>query len=341
MTFDKPFLPYDRQIERLKKEYGLIINDEEFAKHALMSVSYYDLVNGYKALFMKNNKFVDNLSIEYLYEFHLLDKSIQAFIMKYSLFLENMFKNLLAYVIASAFGVNHKNNGYLDSNHYQTYSSGISYNENIYNEILPILNSDSPKCKMPTKHYVLHHNHVPPWILFKNISFGDAINLFTLLKSSEKEYILNTIFKGSKPIEYSQKVDIIRNGLLNIRELRNLAAHNLHFVQFRTSRSIQPKQLYYELPHLIYLTPDLKQPLNIDKKACKGLYSAILIFLLFLETPYLKTIFITDLKNAVFNNATNEQNSLRATLFDNYCKLTALPSNLFDRLDKFQQSFKI
>lgn len=26
------------------------------------------------------------------------------------------------------------------------------------------------------------HNHVPPWILFKNISFGDSINLYNVLK---------------------------------------------------------------------------------------------------------------------------------------------------------------
>lgn len=338
MTFDKPFLPYDKQIERLKEEYGLIINDNTFAKHALMSMSYYDLINGYKSIFMENNKFINDLSIEYLYEFHLLDKSIQALVMKYSLFVENMFKNLLAYSISSSFGVNHKDNGYLSSSHYQTYASGTSFKDNVLAEILPLLALNNDKCKMPTRHYLQNHNHVPPWILFKNISFGDAINLFNVLNRPQKEPIINELFKSDTNTDYSQKVDIIRNGLQNIRELRNLAAHNLHFVQFRTERSIQPKRLYCELPYLIYLTNDLKQPLGIDKKACKSLYSAILIFLLFLTTPYLRTIFIVDFKNAVFNNATAEQNALRQSLFSDYCKLTSLPSNIFDRLNKFQNS---
>lgn len=335
MEYDKPFKTYDEQIIKLRDEYGLIINDCNFATHALISMSYYDLVNGYKSVLMDSGKFKDNLPIEYLYELHLLDKSIQSFVMKYSLFVENMFKNLLAYSIASSFGVNHTK--YLDAKNYQPFSAGVSFTNNVLHEIMPLL-TDPNRYKMPTKHYIEKHNHVPPWILFKNISFGDAINLFSLLNRKEKEPITNLLFDNNTTIEYSQKVDIIRNGVEYIRSLRNLAAHNLHFVQFRSDKSIQPKQIYKVLPYLIYLTSDLKQPLNIDKIACKGLYAAMLIMLLFLKTPYLKSLFITDFRNAIFNNLTDEQNQLRKELFADYCKLTALPINILDRLDKFQRS---
>lgn len=336
MVYDKPFKTYEEQIYKLINDYELLITNHTLAKRVLTSISYYDLINGYKNIFMENNKFKVGISIEYLYEFHLLDKSIQAFIMKYSLFVENMFKNLLAYSIAKSFGVHQDN--YLNSNHYQSYACGTSFKDNVLAEILPLL-KDEKKHKLPSKHYIENHNHVPPWILFKNISFGDAINLFNVLERNEKEPILKTIFDSNyERIEYSQKVDIIRNGLENVRAFRNLAAHNLHFVQYRSEHSIQPKQLYKVLPYLIYLTPDQKQPLNIDKTACKGLYSVVLIILLFLNDAYLKTLFITDLKNAIFNNLTEEQNQLRTNLFADYCKLTALPSNILDRLDKYQQT---
>lgn len=280
MAYDKPFKTYDEQITKLQNDYGLMINDIEFAKHALISISYYDLVNGYKSTLMENGKFKPGLSIEYLYELYLLDKSIQAFIMKYSLFIENMFKNLLAYSIASSFGVDETK--YLDTNNYQSYNSGISFKDNVLSEILPLL-TNTTKCKMPTKHYKENHNHIPPWILFKNISFGDAINLFCVLNRQEKEPITDTLFENAPG-------------------------------------------------------KDQKQPLNIDKAACKGLYSTILIILLFLKTPYLKALFITEFKNTIFNNPTDEQNQLRRSLFSDYCKLTSLPSNILDRLSKFQQT---
>ena len=115
MVYDKPFKTYEEQISKLINDYDLLITDCTLAKRVLTSISYYDLINGYKNIFMENNKFKVGISIEYLYEFHLLDKSIQAFIMKYSLFVENMFKNLLAYSIASSFGVHQ--DSYLNSNH--------------------------------------------------------------------------------------------------------------------------------------------------------------------------------------------------------------------------------
>ena len=90
MVYDKPFKTYEEQISKLINDYDLLITDCTLAKRVLTSISYYDLINGYKNIFMENNKFKVGISIEYLYEFHLLDKSIQAFIMKYSLFVENI-----------------------------------------------------------------------------------------------------------------------------------------------------------------------------------------------------------------------------------------------------------
>ena len=54
MDYDKPFLTYPEQVQLLRK-HGLIINNEEFAIHALNTISYYDLVNRYKAHFMNDD----------------------------------------------------------------------------------------------------------------------------------------------------------------------------------------------------------------------------------------------------------------------------------------------
>ena len=79
----------------------------------------------------------------------------------------------------------------------------------------------------------------------------------------------------------------------------------------------------------------MKQPLNIDKKACKGLYSVVLIILLLLNTKDLKSVFVTDFLNTVYQSSTSERFLLKTELFKDYCKLTAMPKNLFERLHKY------
>lgn len=332
MKYDKPFKTYDEQIDILQNKYGVVIDDYEFAKHALISVSYNDLIGSFKNTLKKDSINLSEITIEYLYELHLLDKSVQAFILKYSLFIENLFKNVMAYTIASSFGVD--TNKYLDPNNYQVYSAGTAFKENILSEVLPIL-MDEKGGYQPTNYYVEMHNHVPPWILFKNISFGDSINLYNVLKKEQKEMVIDLLFNNANAIKYDQKVEILRNGLNNIRIYRNLAAHNLSFTEFRLKKSIQPKQLYQALPGLIYLTADLSQPLHIDKKACKGLYSVVLIILLLLKTKLLKSRFVADFMNAVFHNCPSESLALRMELYTDYCRLTAMPKNLFERLHKY------
>ena len=54
--YDKPFLTYEEQIEKLKNDYELLVdlNSTTIETELLKTLSYYDLVNGYKECFMKN-----------------------------------------------------------------------------------------------------------------------------------------------------------------------------------------------------------------------------------------------------------------------------------------------
>ena len=76
MEYDKPFKTYREQIDILKNRYGLIIEDEDFAEAALKSLTYYDLVNGYKDCFMEKERFIEGMTIDFIYLFSLVDKGI-------------------------------------------------------------------------------------------------------------------------------------------------------------------------------------------------------------------------------------------------------------------------
>lgn len=118
MKYDKPFLTYSAQI-KLLKDRGLIISDDNFAIHALNTISYYDLINRYKSYFMDtDDHFRPNLSIEYLYLFSLFDHKIQSFILKYSGMIETLFKTRFAYVLSKEYGVDKAD--YLNQLHYES-----------------------------------------------------------------------------------------------------------------------------------------------------------------------------------------------------------------------------
>lgn len=48
MEYDKPFKTYDEQIEILQNKYGIVVKNREFAKNILISISYNDLISGFK-----------------------------------------------------------------------------------------------------------------------------------------------------------------------------------------------------------------------------------------------------------------------------------------------------
>ena len=59
----KIFLSYDQQIEKLKNEKNLLIDDEAYAKEILKQTSYYSLIGGYKDIF-KNPTTKNNIGFQ-------------------------------------------------------------------------------------------------------------------------------------------------------------------------------------------------------------------------------------------------------------------------------------
>lgn len=92
-AYDKPFLTYDEQIDCLIEKHGLDVSDRDFARRVLRSVSYYDLINGYKDAFMVNEKYGEHMSIEFLYSFYIFDKRFQDLLFAQILLVENTLQN--------------------------------------------------------------------------------------------------------------------------------------------------------------------------------------------------------------------------------------------------------
>lgn len=319
--YDKPFLSFQEQIEYLKHNHNLIIDDDNLAIQFLSSISYYDLINGYKECFMVNDKFNGSLSINDLYNFYKFDKNFQSIILKYSIIVENRFKTILAYVISNNYGVHVDD--YLNFNNFRKSKKKEKRKE----KVLSLIKKSTlfnERVAQPTKYYKKNKNHIPPWILFKNITFNDSIDLYGILKDEDAVMINNFIFGSS--IDFKQNneeyISFTKNCLILIRKSRNSIVHNLKFITNKIKKNpIHKKYLYQAFPGSLIRKFDFKQSLNTNTH-----YDLIVCLALFLHEDFLITDFLSELYSAI--SLTDEY------ILNEYFKITGIPIDLLDRLEK-------
>lgn len=95
----KIFLSYDQQIEKLKNEKNLQIDDEVYAKEILRHTSYYSLIGGYKDIFKNptTKKYKDGTKFEDLVELYYFDESLRQLFLRYLIKIENEIKSQVSY----------------------------------------------------------------------------------------------------------------------------------------------------------------------------------------------------------------------------------------------------
>lgn len=326
LTYDKPFKSYKEQIEYLRSEHGLIIDDEDFAQQALSDISYYDLINGYQECFMSSGRFTNRTNIKFLYLFYLFDKGFQNLIFRQSLLIENSFKTKLAYTVGQSFGEDHTI--YLAD---KNYPSSPQYLRTLWSikKRIGEYQTAPYKAPNPLRHYIEHHNHIPPWILFKNISFGNAIDLFRMLESKRKAGLVQEILPNAK-VSLEDRTEFLVSGLNIIRELRNRIAHNLKFVTYKSSALRSPKVALSLFPKGMLSWRDLRK----GERELNDIYTAILLITTFLNRPFLQYAFLLPLMDYV--TVRRDQNELaNRAIVQRYYEITELPVDFETRLRCF------
>lgn len=269
MNYDKPYKSLDEQLELLAHR-GLIIDNTQYAKKLLLTNSYYDLINGYKDIFMPNDIFISPINLETISIFNYINKSVQATIMKYALIVETKFKSTLSYIMAKNIGVHQ--DIYLQQKHYKLHVYRNLTFEQVKSEINRQLILE--KAKHPTKHYLKRHNHVPPWILLKNLSLGTSINLFKALRAEYRNEVTNLLIP-SEELTMSQKTALILYMLDGIRLFRNKIAHNLNFIKCRTKYNLPYESLCTLLPVGV-IKRDKAKVSKSDKISLRGIFGVLL-----------------------------------------------------------------
>lgn len=244
MNPDKPFKTYDEQIEILKKR-NVIIQDENFAKDCLSSISYYSLINGYKNLFPVDaqDRFINPVYFNEFYLLNFLDRYMNNIIFKYIIMIEKKLKTSISYRISEKYGVETNLNEKIN-NSADDYLSVIYYRNDrrMHNTIARVKEAVISSKNESILHYKRKHNHLPCWILVNGISFGLAIRLYLVLKPDDKEYVSDSMVK-SDSLTALEKKEFVYKSLTILKDYRNNIAHGNRTFSNLIAETLPKKQV--------------------------------------------------------------------------------------------------
>lgn len=187
----KDFRTYNEQIAILK-DRGLIINNENYALEKLREDNYYNIVNGYKDLFIisgSTDNFISGATFEELYALYEFDRVLKNIFFKAILKVENILRSLIAYNFSEKYG----NKNYLILDNFETlkgsgctekkYQQRIEQIQKLFSNIQNDIASAIDK-KAYIKHYILNYGFVPLWVLVNSMSLGRLSNFYSLMDQS-------------------------------------------------------------------------------------------------------------------------------------------------------------
>lgn len=334
-VYDKPFKTFDELVDLLQIKHGLAVPDREVAKQILQCTPYYDLVNGYKDIFMTNDQYDPAIDFTDLYLTHILDRDFQNVLFELSVIVEDYFKNILAYVVAGSFGVDES--AYLSFDHYLSLHAAGTRHEIRRDKVIPSLRHIA-RCSLdnPTLYYRTRHNHIPPWILLKNTTFSLSSNLLTLLKRPQKQQVLRFML----PIDgnWDQQFPILLYTLTLVRKCRNTIAHNLKFTSFsgrRYMNNLDKSLLRQLIPEVLLRDSELDGMMYLD-----GVYGYLILSLCLIPDRISKYVIINRLFNVIDSNPllAGDMQSIGDRVKSYYFRGIRVPLDFRERLSSYVKS---
>ncbi len=324
--YDKPFLTYEQQLKKLK-DYKLEVDDKNIKMelNLLKNLSYYDLVNTYKDCFMEEEKFIHKTHLFDIFIFSTIDKRFQNILLHYSIYVENIFKAKMAYFIAENKGIHHTE--YLDETKY--HCSNPRRKTKLNKVIGNFIDTHFKSKDTPTSFYRNNHNHIPPWILFKNVTFNNIIDLYSFLKRNEKLEIISEydLFNNSK-LSDDEKLELFKNMLTIIRKFRNKIAHNYKVIGI----TLDNVEINLSVAKKIDKFNCISHYDIRDNRGKKDIYSMVISILFLLNTNLIYLLFLRDLGQFKSNNFDNKSKE-ETRLLGEYILKSNLPNNFFEMIN--------
>ena len=276
---------FNQQLTILRNR-GVVVPTNGKPKRFLEQENYYNVINGYKDLFLVKDS--NNLPIEpELYQagthfnelkaLFLFDRELRILLLKYLLIFENSIKTTVAYEFSKKYP---RKNAYLDiANFVDNDPKKVLQQISILTKTI----HDKVDRSGAIKHYIEEHGEVPLWVLVNFLTMGNIANFYNILTDSTKNIIAkfytdkyrtqnkdNTFRLSSADLSACLKVaNLVRNICAHDERLYNVNLRNVRISQIANHFGIRR----YDNKRFIVLILFLK--IVLDKKDFQRLYKAL------------------------------------------------------------------
>ena len=237
----KSFKTYDEQLDILV-EKGLKIEDRTYAIRILKKEDYYNLINGYKKLFVtvddirKKERFKEKVTFEEIYSLYALDRELRTLILPYLLKFETNMKSSISYHFSSRY---RKNHSYLEVKNYSRDIKASSYVLALIANKFQVIKSKGTQVGS-IKHHLDNYDHVPLWVLMRFLTLGHVHKMYTCLQPTVKN-LISKDFANEFNIDYDLNVtftpEMLGATLKIINFFRNVSAHEERLHNFRVVKT--------------------------------------------------------------------------------------------------------
>ena len=276
---------FNQQLTILRNR-GVVVPTNGKPKRFLEQENYYNVINGYKDLFLVKDS--NNLPVEpELYQegthfnelkaLFLFDRELRILLLKYLLIFENSIKTTVAYEFSKKYP---RKNAYLDiANFVDNDPKKVLQQISILTKTI----HDKVDRTGAIKHYIEEHGEVPLWVLVNFLTMGNIANFYNILTDSTKNIIVkfytdkyrtqnkdNTFRLSSADLSACLKVaNLVRNICAHDERLYNVNLRNVRISQIANHFGIRR----YDNKRFIVLILFLK--IVLDKKDFQRLYKAL------------------------------------------------------------------
>jgi len=233
MYWMKEYKTFNQQLTILRSR-GMIVPTNGSPKRFLEQENYYNVINGYKDLFLSKDAngnpvtpeaYLPNTHFDELKSLFLFDRELRFLFLKYLLIFENSFKTVISHEFSQKYP---KANSYLDiANYRDDDPKGVLKQISILTKTI----HDNVGSQGAIKHYIEEHGSVPLWVLVNYLTIGNLSYLYSALKDSEKNTIakyysekFNKQYKLSNQLRISS--DDLESALKIFNLVRNQCAHD-------------------------------------------------------------------------------------------------------------------
>lgn len=237
---NKIFNTYNQLIRKLRLR-GMNIkkgSSGSRVKNILSKENYYNVVNGYKELFLDlkatpttDEKYITGVTFDELYALYNFDREIRILYLKYLLILENNLKTVISHSFSKKYGYDN----YLKLENFEIGNEkSIASVTKLIGDIQQEISRQMSKHHQVVTHYMTNHGYIPLWVLVNVLTFGKITTFYRNLKKQDKIDIAKEF--GINYIELHKYMDIL--GLA-----RNKCAHDERFYDIKFKKSLHTKSI--------------------------------------------------------------------------------------------------